>query len=269
MYTYVAKNDGNLDGWLIYNSQSPFTTSCGGIAMLGGINSFNENTVIKRIFSNLKPHYQLRLEFRIWIIDSSSITDIEVQLDQEDYAESVVSFVIEESNYCGLSNKNENIKQVSFALEHNFVQATVFAKFKFHDDNRIQWGMQYMLLSLDFCSSQCLYCTGPLESDCQTWSNIFYQFSLDLFSNRIIFDSQLIEFSYYYECQKCDLILNLDLVQTLKKMQTYFLILIEIVVCGIIDCIYIYDFKYLQITKHKKKASRVKYEFIFQSFHKN
>ncbi|CAD8142703.1 unnamed protein product [Paramecium octaurelia] len=214
MYTYVAKNDGNLDGWLIYNSQSPFTTSCGGIAMLGGINSFNENTVIKRIFSNLKPHYQLRLEFRIWIIDSSSITDIEVQLDQEDYAESVVSFVIEESNYCGLSNKNENIKQVSFALEHNFVQATVFAKFKFHDDNRIQWGMQYMLLSLDFCSSQCLYCTGPLESDCQTWSNIFYQFSLDLFSNRIIFDSQLIEFSYYYECQKCDLILNLDLVQT-------------------------------------------------------
>ncbi|CAK92055.1 unnamed protein product (macronuclear) [Paramecium tetraurelia] len=144
-YTYIAQNDSNLDGWLIYNSQSPFITNCGGVEMLGGINSFNENTVIKRIFSDLKPHYQLRLDFLIWTqillfnnrMDSSSMTDIEVQLDQEDYAESQTSQVIEEQNYCGLTNKNESIKLVSFTFGHNIVQGIVFVKFKYHEDNRV------------------------------------------------------------------------------------------------------------------------------------
>ncbi|CAD8191325.1 unnamed protein product [Paramecium octaurelia] len=213
-YTYIAKNDGNLDGWLIQNSQSQFTTNCGGVAMLGGISSFNENTVIKRIFSGLQPHYQLRLDFWIWIIDASSITDIEVQLDQEDYAQSVSSQVIEQSNYCGLTNQNETIKLVSFTLGHNIVQAIVFVKFKYHEYNRIQWGMQQMQLSLDLCSIECSYCTGPLKSDCQTWQTMNHRFPLGLFSNKIIFNSQINEFSQNYECQKCDSILILDLVQT-------------------------------------------------------
>ncbi|CAD8089222.1 unnamed protein product [Paramecium primaurelia] len=213
-YTFVANNDGNFDDWVIYNSNSHLITNCGDQAILGGIDSFNEYTIISRMFNDLNPHYQIRLDFWIWIIDSNSITDIEIELDQQDYIESISSQLLQEVNYCG-QDDNESIKKISFILTHTKQIGILFAKFKYNDQQRIQWGMQRMELNLDLCSLGCSYCTGHKESDCQNWQNLSFDFPINFFLNPITFlSSQIYEFSQYYECQRCDSTIIIEIVQT-------------------------------------------------------
>ncbi|CAD8115105.1 unnamed protein product [Paramecium primaurelia] len=213
---YIANPNGNLDGWSILNAQFPYLTNCAGITIFGG---FDENTMISRSFSNLDPHYQLELKFQILIVDSLSTADLEVELDQDNFAESMSTQINDQQNYCGQNDKNEYIKSISFQLEHTKDIVNIFTKIKQNNQQRLQWGILKMEFQLDICYIGCTYCSGPKQSDCQSWHNLFYSFENTLFSNLIEINHQTHEFSQYYECSQCERILNIDFVQTNTNTQ--------------------------------------------------
>ncbi|CAD8126496.1 unnamed protein product [Paramecium sonneborni] len=276
-YSYTANIEDSLAGWRIYNAQCPYINNCGSQAIVGGINSFNEHTIINRRFDNLDPHYQIRIDFWIWIIDSPSITDLEVQLDLDDYTKAISSQIIEQVNHCGVLNNNEQIKQIQFVIEHNKNILNLSAKFKYNKEQKFSWGIQKMDLNFLQCYLECSFCSGPMKFDCLNWHNLIYLFPNSIFTNLIEMTDNIDEFTQYFECYNCEQTFMIDFVQTnenniIKLLDKFYInqeLILEVYSNGTmqIDLIQIYgivEFNFKIYSSDRKMEQQVQIQYLLK-----
>ncbi|CAD8213674.1 unnamed protein product [Paramecium octaurelia] len=204
VYSFDA-NDKNQDcitrlfeflGWNITNMLNTMFRTCDSQVIFGGPKSFGMNTYITRFFNDLDPHYKLKIEIELWIIDRWTLDSINIEIDntlqfQKGYTHSGVF-----PDYCGTGSLqdddddssvyNDELDTISITIPHVKRSAWVHIYTNVKTDEDQSWGIKTFKLSLEKC--ECMACFGDDYPQCLKWQKHTQSFSQSYISGSDLWD---------------------------------------------------------------------------------
>ncbi|CAD8059213.1 unnamed protein product [Paramecium primaurelia] len=171
IYTsFNGNNPNDAEGWIVSNNyQGNLFTKCNGVTLFGGYYAFGNKAIVSKLFK-LPPHYQLKITFQFWKIDSWD--NESVYLIAEDYKWSQDYIYYQGTQLCGSYSRywNEMSQLITFVINHNseslvFIMTTNLDQYP--DDE--SWGIRDFSIQILRCPQGCLYCQDNDYNNCYYW----------------------------------------------------------------------------------------------------
>ncbi|CAK70439.1 unnamed protein product (macronuclear) [Paramecium tetraurelia] len=197
VYSFDA-NDQNQDCWNITNMLNTMFRTCDSQVIFGGPKSFGMNTYITRFFNDLDPHYKLKIEIELWIIDKWTSDQINIEIDntlqfQKGYTHSDAF-----PDYCGTGSLldddddssvySDEQDTILITIPHVKRSVWVHIYVDVQTDENQSWGIKTFKLSIEKCLNGCLACFGDDYSQCLKWQKHTQSFSQSYISGSDLWD---------------------------------------------------------------------------------
>lgn len=154
------------------HSISPYT-DCGPYHIYGGYNSFGMNTYIPITYTNVVPHYKIRITFFFLKIDNWSSNKVFVYLNtptNPEYEASSMTFAGEDSQatlFCGDAAKSEALRPFDVYTDHVLPDISIKISTDLAVSSSIaSWGIFEFSISLERCHETCKTCSGSSSNQC-------------------------------------------------------------------------------------------------------
>ncbi|CAD8190167.1 unnamed protein product [Paramecium pentaurelia] len=163
VYTAFSEGNFNKEGWLI---EVPHSTTlfqkCGNETMFGGFSTFSSDTLITQN-SSLPPHYQVKVSFKYWKIDSWN--DEWVYIFFDDKLKKEKFNLTEGYHVCGLFGEDYLEKNVTFQIQMIHSSKFIFIIITSNLDQNAQnesWGINDFKIEILKCPNGCMYCQDDI-----------------------------------------------------------------------------------------------------------
>ena len=148
-------------------------TDCGPYHIFGGYNTFGMNTFISIKYTNVVPHYKIRITFFFIKIDNWNSNKVTVFLNTPSNPASLASsmiFTSEDSKatlFCGDAAKSEALRPFDIYTDHVLSDISI----KISTDLAVSssmasWGIFDFSVSLERCHETCKTCSGSSSAQC-------------------------------------------------------------------------------------------------------
>ncbi|CAD8105868.1 unnamed protein product [Paramecium primaurelia] len=175
-WTNVATNWNkqiSLEGWTLDGEGKAEANECAGVQLFGGFGKLGRKANLWKRFTNLPPHFQVKVKVQMWKIDSwdNELFLMEID-DQEKFRQ---AFAYNEGvDLCGVDTGAkqgegwaEKIVNIEINVPHKFPEVKVLMKSTLDEPPENEsWGVRDFQLFAAQCFKGCTGCTGPAKSDC-------------------------------------------------------------------------------------------------------
>ncbi|CAD8181501.1 unnamed protein product [Paramecium octaurelia] len=200
-------NSMDSQGWIVSNNQNGNLTSiCNGFSLFGGFNLFGNTTIVSKHFS-LPTHYQLKITFEFWKIDSWDNEFVYIFVDDALWKKHY--YWNEGIQLCGdqrtIASWYEVKEPITITMNHTsesliFIMTTNLDEYADGES----FGFRDFQLSIVRCPQGCLYCSDSDQSTCNYWVGV-----LSLWHESILLDGWMkndIIQPATYRCESFDLV---------------------------------------------------------------
>ncbi|KAL4508008.1 hypothetical protein ABPG72_021381 [Tetrahymena utriculariae] len=180
----VAQNLQNgfsqTDGWSIDNALSCSTSNCNSQDILGGSYCFQDQTKASKTFNNLPQHYQVKIEFTLWLLGLNQIWDDKVTVTLGSTSQSYVPN--QSGNFLCVDYLDQTCQGTVITSDSNLSISITFEGKVYYLYDSQGWGVSDFTLFVQLCNPTCNLCNGVEAYSCiSCWPNaslINYQDSL-------------------------------------------------------------------------------------------
>ncbi|CAD8098325.1 unnamed protein product [Paramecium primaurelia] len=169
VYSAFSEGNFNKEGWHI---EVPHSTTlfqkCGNETMFGGFSTFSNDTLIT-YNSSLPPHYQVKVSFKYWKIDSWNNEWVYIFFD--DKLKKEMFNLTEDYQVCGHFDKDSFEKNVTFQIQMIHSSKFIFIIITSNLDQNAQnesWGINDFKIEILKCPKGCMYCQDDILP-CDFW----------------------------------------------------------------------------------------------------
>ncbi|CAD8127669.1 unnamed protein product [Paramecium sonneborni] len=200
--------DGNnkiiIDWYFIDIDPSTVISTCKEKNIIGGYTKFGYKQAAMK-FLQLPPHYRVKIELTLYIIDSWNNNEyFQVYIDQ-DLVYNVEYFTEQgQSNFCGIDYFNDQIHEIKFEINHNGLSTNLYLSSTLDSNPWDEsWGFRNFRLFIYQCPSGCLICSeDDQQSNCIIWV-LFQSFYTEIDPNLFEVEGWNIENQQDKKKKKC------------------------------------------------------------------
>lgn len=136
---------------------------------MGGRNCFEFESSINKVYSNLKPHYAIRISFYFIKIDVWNENGIFLVIDGIISFSKIFSRIGDPENFiCGQTDESEARRIVDLTVTHQKNSAEINIHPNSINPVVASWGISDFSFILLICHESCLTCSGNLASNCKS-----------------------------------------------------------------------------------------------------
>ncbi|CAD8116402.1 unnamed protein product [Paramecium sonneborni] len=164
-----------LDGWVKNNDIQPKADKCVIFDIVGGYLNLAPNDKLGKLIENLPPHFQLKVQFQLWLIDLWNNEMFFLEIDDQIQNQTILK-TTDKFSICG-SKGLEKIINIGIILNHSQSQCNITMRTNHNAITTIaSWGIRAFNIYLAKCFNGCDQCTGPLKTQCTVCSDgwVFY-----------------------------------------------------------------------------------------------
>ncbi|KAL4464822.1 hypothetical protein ABPG74_011383 [Tetrahymena malaccensis] len=181
----VASNLQNgftqTDGWSTQNTVNCNTSYCNSQEILGGSYCFQDQTKASQTFSNLPQHYQVKIDFTLWLLGLDHYWGDQVTVTLGSTAQTFKP-AYSNQNYICVSYQDQTNQGTITTQDSNSSISVVFQGQVYYQYDSQGWGISDFSLSVQLCNPTCQICNGVEAYSCTScWNNaslVIYQGSL-------------------------------------------------------------------------------------------
>jgi len=164
----LSDEDVLNSNWLISSPLSNGTnvSTCAIFTMVGGIGIFGQNTKLTKQFSDLDPHFKIRVYFYFIKIDHWTNNNLLIYADSNNvFNMSFNDMTTFNDQICGNEQYPENISQIDFVFSHSNSVLNIEITTDLNS-NLGSWGVFNFSLSSYLCDKTCATCSDNSPYNC-------------------------------------------------------------------------------------------------------